>query len=242
MGDLTKNSLIVIIGLYGLLLTSLSHSAVLVKEKRWHNHSTLNVVFLNGKPDLHDKIKMLAPLWLEGTSLKFRFFDSLDTAPDETHIRISFTSHNGSRLGDHGEYKSSFATMNLVDLMSQDISERSIQRIILHEFGHALGFEHEYRNSNWPYGQHVIQTFTEECIPRMRQIEQDAEIAEQRCQDINQSISKKLALTTAYDERSIMNYPASFALENGFTKKIEATYTLSILDKHAIKSWYPQSP
>ncbi len=234
--------MIVIIGLYGLGLTNLSNSAVLVKEKRWHNHSTLNVVFLNGEPALHSKVKMLAPLWLEGTSLKFSFFDSLDTAPEDTHIRISFTSHNGSRLGAHGEYKSSFATMNLADVMSQDISERSIQRIILHEFGHALGLEHEYRNINWPYGQHIIEKFTEECIPRMRQIGHDPEVAEQRCHDINQSISKKLALTTAYDERSIMNYPASFALDNGMNKTIEATHTLSILDKHAIKRWYPKSP
>jgi hypothetical protein len=223
----------------GMLLHAQVSSAVLVKDKRWQNKTVLNVVFLDGDTALHQKIIRTAPAWLEKTSLSFQFFDGFENAPDETHIRISFKLQNGSRLGNHQDLLSRHATMNLFDLTSSQISDNGTQRIILHEFGHALGLEHEYRSSNWPYGKTAIQQFVDSCYPKMKRIGHDSESAKSRCAKINQTISAQEAFITAYDERSIMNYPISFTLSSGFNKKIEATHSLSILDKNAVQSWYP---
>ena len=218
--------------------STISHSAVLVKDKKWQKGSTLNVVFLDGSQQLQRLVSETAPQWLEDTSLSFRFYASSESAPSLTHIRISFKLHSGSQLGNHKDYTSRFPTMNLFDLTSNQISDSGARRLILHEFGHALGLEHEYRNQYWPYGLQVIQPILNDCYPKMELIGYSKKTAIQRCKEINSPISSKAALLTAYDERSIMNYPISFELPSGVLKHIEPAINLSVLDKHAVQQWY----
>lgn len=215
-----------------------TQSAVLVKNKLWKKDTVLNVVFLDGNPKLHQLVKSIAPQWLQQTSLSFQFFSNLSSAPKQTHIRISFNLHSGSRLGNHQDYQSKTATMNLFDLVSNQTSDSGAQRLILHEFGHALGFEHEYRSSYWPYDTKVIEQIIVDCYPKMELIGYSSQTAKQRCQTINAPINSKLAYLTAYDEGSIMNYPMSFILKDGGEKNIKAAINLSTLDHYAIQLWY----
>jgi len=216
------------------------NSAVLVKDKQWPKGAQLTVVFLDGSPKLHQLIKTTAPQWLENTSLSFRFFSDLKSAPTKSHIRISFGLHNGSRLGNHSDYRSIDATMNLFDLTSDQINEDSAKRLILHEFGHALGFEHEYRSLYWPYGRNPINKILTDCYPQMELIGYSAKSAVEHCHSTNSVLTKKQAFFTAFDERSIMNYPMIFVLADGNQKHIPAATSLSYLDRHAIQQWYPQ--
>ena len=225
---------ILIVGLFCAQI----NGAVLVKDKRWDNGSTLNVVFLDGPSSLHHLVKQIAPVWLEGSSLRFAFYTELESAPSDTHIRISFESHSGSQLGNHRDYNSRFPTMNLKTLSDEQISDKGSIRLILHEFGHALGFEHEYRNQDWPYGEKVIKTITQDCYTKMENIGYSEKNAITHCKAINNTVEKDTAFSTAYDELSIMNYAISFTDSNGQEKSIKPTFKLSFLDKYAITRWY----
>ncbi len=221
-----------------IVASTICHSAVLVKNKQWQKGTTLNVVFLDGSQQLQRLVSETAPLWLEDTSLSFQFYASSESAPKLTHIRISFKLHSGSQLGNHKDYTSRFPTMNLFDLTSNQISDSGARRLILHEFGHALGLEHEYRNQYWPYGVQVIQPILNDCYPKMEIIGYSIKAAMEHCKEINSPISSKTAKLTAYDERSIMNYPISFELPSGVLKHIKPAVNLSVLDKHAVQQWY----
>ncbi len=171
---------------------------------------------------------------------RFKFFSDPRSFPADKHIRISFASHSGSILGNHADYQSDHATMNLKGLLQPHLGEREIKRLILHEFGHALGFEHEYRSKFWPYGNAALQQIRERCYPQMESIGYDESSARSHCDKINSPLNNRNALTTAYDERSIMNYAMSFTQNDGKVKTIPANFELSLLDKYAIKRWYPK--
>jgi len=222
-----------------LLFFSLSgQSAVLIKNKQWQKGMVLNVIFLDGNKELHNLVKTTAPQWLQNTSLSFKFYNNLAAAPQSTHIRISFNLHSGSQLGDHGDYLSKLSTMNLFDLTTGQISDSAAQRLILHEFGHALGFEHEYRSQYWPYNHQAIQQIIVACYPQMELIGYSKQSARTHCNEINAPVDPNLAFVTAYDESSIMNYPMSFIQLDGNEKRIKAALKLSLLDHHAIQQWY----
>lgn len=213
-------------------------AAVLVKDKMWPNNTTLKVVFLDGNSAQKALVKQFAPLWVENSSLRFKFFDSLATAPENTHIRISFKSHTGSMLGNHGDYLSKTATLVLNELTRSELVIHHAKRYVLHEFGHALGFEHEYRNPKWPYGDKPINQQVKQCTPRLIQLGYKDNQAYQKCLDINLPLAKKLVNATIYDESSIMNYPQVITLADETEKQIVAKFSLSVLDKLAIQRWY----
>lgn len=221
-----------------LVLSSEIAAAVLVKDKMWPRHSTLNVVFLDGTSRQHQLVKDYAPLWTNGSSLKLKFFDGFKQAPKHTHIRVSFKFHTGSVLGNHGELESRDPTLQLSELNDKNLPINFARRLILHEFGHALGFEHEYRNPRWPYGVAAIQTQIEECFPRLVKIGYDDKEARTRCIEINETLESSQVNSTTYDEFSIMNYPQKIRLKDSSLKHIKTRFKLSILDKLAMERWY----
>lgn len=213
-------------------------AAVLVKDKMWPNHSVLNVVFIDGNKQQKQQVILYAPLWLVDSGLSLKFFDSFANAPDKTHIRVSFNSHTGSQLGNHGDYWSKQPTLLLNQLNQQDLPDASIRRLILHEFGHALGFEHAYRNPKWPFGQQAIDRQINDCTPRLEKIGYSYSEAQRKCVEINSPLIKHQVYTTIYDENSIMNYPQKIVLKNKKVKYIQAKTQLSVLDHLAIQQWY----
>ena len=214
--------------------------AVLIKNKQWSQNMVLNVVFLDGNQEQRQLIRRIAPKWLNKTSLSFKFYNDLTSAPKNTHVRISFLLQSGSRLGDHQDYLSKDATMNLFDLSSGRLSESGAKRLILHEFGHALGLTHEYRSPYWPYGEKVLMQILRDCYPKMERIGHTKQEAKSRCETINKQVDPKRAKKTAYDEYSVMNYPTTFTTKNGTNKTIKAHSKLSYLDQYAIQLWYSE--
>jgi len=215
-----------------------TEAAVLVKDKRWPAASQLNVVFIDGNPKLWQLVETVAPEWVENSSLSFRFFRGWHTAPQQTHIRVSFQSHNGSVLGNHHDFTSKQPTLVLSLLPQLLGDDAAARRLILHEFGHALGFEHEFLSPVWPYGRGSLQAVIEQCVKQMKALQPDSKQALQDCQRLNQPLAKDKVLHTVFDEFSIMNYPLTIQLGQGRTKRIKASSKLSFLDRYAISRWY----
>ncbi|MGX5172548.1 hypothetical protein ACUR5C_00810 [Aliikangiella sp. IMCC44653] len=231
-----------------ILLTSLFAcqliAAVLVKDKQWPKNSQLNVVFLDGDLRQKNLVKDYAPLWTENTSLSFKFFDSLATAPKQTHIRVSFLDYTGSIIGNHADLEGRSATLLLAELSTPDLPLNYAKRFILHEFGHALGLEHEYRNPNWPYGKAAIEEHLISCVPKLMAINYNQTAAQAKCREINSPLNKSDVVATVYDETSIMNYPQNIIIDATAKppqkKQIKTIFKLSVLDKLSIQRWYSE--
>jgi hypothetical protein len=102
--------------------------------KLWVNGSTLRIRFLGGSASQHDVVKRFAPRWTEHANLRFEF----GQAPD-AEIRIAFADDGAwSYVGtDARGIPVSEPTMNFGWLD---------EAVVLHEFGHAIGFAHEHQN------------------------------------------------------------------------------------------------
>lgn len=100
---------------------------------------TLGVHFLNGSESQKSVARRAASVWLTGelgTRMAFRF----DVPRNQAQITINFNTfgRNNSIVGrESAKYAQSQETMNLADL---------VDHIIQHEFGHAIGLQHEHQH------------------------------------------------------------------------------------------------
>jgi Astacin (Peptidase family M12A) len=118
--------------------------AALLKDARWPQKSAITIGFLDGIPSVQKRVADAAKGWIAPglAGLDFVFQEHADTM-----IRISFRySGSWSVIGTqcltvkHGQ-----PTMNFGWLGSGS-SDDEVQRVVLHEFGHALGLIHEHQN------------------------------------------------------------------------------------------------
>ena len=117
--------------------------AVIMKNWLWTHETTvtvetdktliLKVRFLDGQSSERARVKRVAPEWSKHADIRFEFVDS---GPSD--IRIGFDPNDGhwSYIGRAAISKTK--TMNL--------ASGHTDRVILHEFGHALGLKHEHQN------------------------------------------------------------------------------------------------
>jgi hypothetical protein len=117
--------------------------AAIEKMKLWENGRRLRAKFLDGVPDVQNKVSAIAKEWEAIANLTIDFV-SAGTA----EIRISFAEQgfSWSAVGtDALTVPSTLATMNY-GWLEPTTSLREYQRVVRHEFGHALGMIHEHQN------------------------------------------------------------------------------------------------
>ncbi|HQF17756.1 MAG TPA: hypothetical protein PLI05_11925 [Methanotrichaceae archaeon] len=112
----------------------------------WAPGSTIKIRFIDGESTLHDRVEKVALEWLDYANLKFDFGDYPDA-----DVRIAFGKDGISSWSFAGtsclDVQKSEPTMNLGWLGPKD-DEAEFRRIVLHEFGHVLGMQHEHGNPN----------------------------------------------------------------------------------------------
>jgi serralysin len=117
--------------------------AALVKDKKWQAGDVISISFMDGTDEQKKLVRRFAEEWIKGlANLQFSW-----QQPPNTDIRITFM-HSGSWSVIGTTCKSipkDQPTMNF-GWLTPGVSETKAKRVILHEFGHALGLIHEHQN------------------------------------------------------------------------------------------------
>jgi len=132
-------------------------SYVIASTKRWSPGSTLTVAFRGGSDLLRADIAAAAQRWVQFGNLKLSFKNAngawLEWAPTDTtpaaDIRVGFSERGyWSYVGtDSRDPIVSALTKPSLNLQQFDIERPGDWRtVVIHEFGHAIGFEHEHQN------------------------------------------------------------------------------------------------
>ena len=205
--------------------------AALVKEARWNSSDVITVSFLDGDPALQEKVKNVAQAWtvpgMANLTLDFR-------NDNNTLVRISF-KYSGSwsvigttcrQITDHSQ-----PTMNF-GWLTRDSKDDEIRRVVLHEFGHALGLIHEHQN---PGG--AIK-WNKDAVIRDLSGPPNNWSLDVINHNMFEPYAKSETNFTALDPSSIMMYPlpSSWTLD-GFSVGLNSD--LSATDRKFIRTEYP---
>ena len=120
--------------------------AAVLDETKWFSGDSIGIRFLEGSPDLRERVRRYAEEWVElgMANLTFNWIDEGDA-----EIRIGFEQGAGSwsylgtvcrQITDQNE-----KTMNY-GWLTDESTDEEVRSVVLHEFGHAIGLIHEHQN------------------------------------------------------------------------------------------------
>jgi astacin (peptidase family M12A) len=111
--------------------------------KLWENGRTLRCKFLDGVAEVKEKVANIAKEWEEHANLKLDFVAS---GAAQIHISFAEKDFSWSAVGtDALTARTGEPTMNF-GWLEPTTALREYQRVVRHEFGHALGMIHEHQN------------------------------------------------------------------------------------------------
>lgn len=196
--------------------------------KYWKTGSTIVIGFNGGSPYVRERVRHYANQWTDYANLRFQFQDGWHN----TDIRISFQRGGSwSMVGTDAHYTSSSkATMNF-GWLTDHSSEEEIRRVVLHEFGHALGLHHEHQHptNSIPWNKSAVYDYyaRHNGWDRYRV---DAQVF--------QRYSVTRTQYSQYDPSSIMHYAIPNRLTYG-DYEVQWSSTLSLTDKQFVQQTYP---
>ena len=209
--------------------STLNERMALVKGAKWQPGDAIRVGFMDGDPTVQQRVAARAQEWTKHADLKL-FFGDLDRAD----VRISFIQDPGSwsYLGTEcRRIPANEATMNF-GWLDQDSSDDEVRRVVLHEFGHALGCIHEHQNPAGGIHWNKPAVYAYFQGPPNNWSKDDVD------HNLFELYEDELTVHTDLDPKSIMMYPVpkEFTLD-GF--EVGLNTTLSETDIDYIGKQYP---
>ncbi|KFC61830.1 Astacin (Peptidase family M12A) [Bosea sp. LC85] len=205
------------------------------KALAWKVGSTIPVCFLDGSSTGRANVAAVASEWSMFANIKFDFgsapnFRTCSTT-NPSKIRVTFKSDGWwSVIGSAATAVKSGPTMGLDGLDNYQRRDPSFRFYVLHEFGHALGLEHEHQSPNVPCEIDFKAA--------ARLFGGDEDKAKTNMSRIKDS---RAYITSNYDLSSIMHY--SVSPDIFFGKEACVTSNRGILsaqDKKGIAAIYPK--
>jgi serralysin len=205
--------------------------AALLDEFKWQAGTDVRVGFLEGDAELQERVRDVAKEWTgpQMANVGLQFGDASDA-----DVRIAFVQGDGSwsYLGTMCQHiPTPQPTMNY-GWLTPDSPDDELRRVVLHEFGHALGLIHEHQNPTQPISWNRAAVIADLSGPPN---EWDEETIEN---NIFKRYDPKEVTSTPVDPDSIMMYPLPAAwTTDGFSADLNAE--LSATDVEFIRSAYP---
>lgn len=203
--------------------------AAVEKMRLWENHKRLRVRFLDGDPVVQEKIAGIATEWEQYTNLKLDF-----VRDGAAEIRISFrdAGFSWSTVGTDSLSRPRASPSMNYGWLTPRTPVREYRRVVLHEFGHALGMIHEHNN---PAAEGVIPWDKPKVYAYYaRQGWSKADVDD----NIFAVYSRDATNFSSFDSTSIMEYAVPDELTIG-TYSIGWNTELSELDEDFMRRQYP---
>lgn len=204
----------------------------LLAGKNWLPGRILKICFLDGSQLQRKRTMAHASGWLKYANIKYDF----SASRPQSNIRISFKADPGSwsYVGtDNLGIAKNDPTMNF-GWLEDDTEDMEYSRVVLHEFGHALGCIHEHQN---PKGG--IQ-WNEEAVYRFFAGPPNYWSKDETYSNVIQKYSVDQLNASKFDPKSIMLYAFPGELTRS-GKGTEENDRLSQTDKRFIRKLYPKS-
>jgi len=206
----------------------------LITGKRWDNARKLGVHFLDGSKKQRALTQKYADAWTKFANVTFDY-----EAGPQAEIRVSFVADSGSwsAVGTDALVRAAFRlgkpTMNF-GWLRDGTSETEWRRVVIHEFGHALGAIHEHQNPSGGIRWNLPEVYHTFGGPPNRWTRNQIDI------NIVQKYSLNQLNATKFDGKSVMLYafPSSLILGGGGTAN---NTDLSAGDKSFIAQMYPKT-
>lgn len=199
--------------------------------KLWKPGRVLKVRFLDGDAVVQERLQPFAHQWEQYANLKFEFGND-----PNAELRVSFTQAGSwSYIGtDALTIAKNQPTINFGWLKkSTPLDEYS--RVVIHEFGHAIGCIHEHQNpaTNVPWDKEAVYKYYQGPPNNWNRSQVDINLFTR--------YSAELTQFSAFDKDSIMLYP----IPNEFTIgdfEVGWNKVLSETDKAFVGTLYPFTP
>jgi serralysin len=205
--------------------------AVGLLAAQWQSGDTLRIAFLDGDPSVQERVREAAQEWVAPGLARLW----LDFVPpgEKADIRISFKCPGAwSALGSLClNVPASEPTMNFGWLHPESPDEE-LRRVVLHEFGHALGLLHEHQHplSGIQWNRKAIYRELMDSPPYWSKEEIDLNVFSE--------FDRQELYFGQFDPKSIMIYP----IKKSWTRNrysVGLNDELSVRDREFIHQVYP---
>jgi len=205
-----------------------------VTEKMWSPADIISVYLspLNGSDFIRNRIQFYAKKWEAFANIRFEFINDLKAA--NIKVGLFKSGQSWSWLGRDVLFNPLNAyTMNFGSF-GVNTDEQEMGRVIIHEFGHVLGFDHEHLSPASPLRWNLDKTYK-------YYKEKNNWTPEHVDLNVIKKLNQNNTNYSAYDRYSVMHYtiPEDLLLSGSGTT---INYKISQIDGQYARLWYPFPP
>lgn len=207
----------------------------LINRSKWEAGRNLRCRFLDGSKTQRRKVESKAHLWVKFANIEITFGDD-----PEAEVRISFQADDGSWSGvgkdclNASYFPKYQPTMNF-GWLKDDTDSTEYERVVVHEFGHALGCIHEHQSPSEKLRWNKAAVYKAFSGPPNYWSKADID------GNVLDKYSPNGVSFTSFDVKSIMLYQFDGSLFTDGKGTPENT-KLSGMDKDMIGQMYPKAP